>query len=424
MNGDMKLASIQAAEKKLMLNTYERNPVLLVGGSGVFLRDEQGTDYLDLLSGIGVCALGYAHPAVEAAIVAQSKRLLHTSNLFFHEHTAELAVRLAEMSGLDRVFFCNSGTEAWEAALKLARAHAGVLRAEGKSIGTDFLAMDQSFHGRTMGSVATTHKEKYREPFAPVMPGVEFVRFNDVADLRAKFSSQVCGICIEAIQGEGGIRPASREFLAAARELCDSTGALLLADEIQSGMGRTGEWFAYQHYGILPDITTLAKPIANGLPMGAMLCTDEAARAFSPGMHGTTFGGGPLVCAVAIAMIDTMKQNNVLAQVREVGGYFKQRLEWLRRRHDCITDVRGMGLMLGIELDSADLAKRAAAEMMAQHIIINRTSETVLRFLPPYVLERGHVDTAIAALDGILHRLTSTTAALAGQRPAGEQSHG
>ena len=419
-----KLESIQAAEKKLLVQTYERNPVLFVEGHGVYLRDEEGNDYLDLLSGIGVSALGYAHPAVQAAIAAQSQRLLHTSNLFFHEHTAELAMRLTEMSGLDRVFFCNSGTEAWEAALKLARAHAGLLRAEGKSIGTDFLAMDQSFHGRTIGSVATTHKEKYREPFAPVMPGVEFVRFNDVADLRAKFSSNVCGICVEAIQGEGGIRPASREFLAAARELCDSTGALLLADEIQSGMGRTGEWFAYQHYGILPDITTLAKPIANGLPMGAMLCTDEAARAFSPGMHGTTFGGGPLVCAVAIAVIDTMKQNNVLAQVSEVGGYFKQRLEWLRRRHDCITDVRGMGLMLGMELDSADLAKSAAAEMMKQHIIINRTSETVLRFLPPFILERGHVDTAIAALDEILHRLTSTTAALAGQRPAGEQSHG
>ena len=263
-----------------MLNTYERNPVLFVEGNGVYLRDEQGIDYLDLLSGIGVSALGYAHPAVEAAIAAQSKRLMHTSNLFYHEHTAELAMRLTEMSGLDRVFFCNSGTEAWEAALKLARAHAGVLRAEGKSIGTDFLAMEHSFHGRTMGAVATTHKEKYREPFAPVMPGVEFVRFNDVADLRAKFSNEVCGICIEAIQGEGGIRPVSQEFIAAARELCDSTGALLLADEIQSGMGRTGEWFAYQHYGIQPDITTLAKPIANGLPMGAMLCTDEAARAF------------------------------------------------------------------------------------------------------------------------------------------------
>jgi acetylornithine aminotransferase/acetylornithine/N-succinyldiaminopimelate aminotransferase len=419
-----KLESIQAAEKKLLLSTYERTPVLFVGGNGVYLRDEQGNDYLDLLSGIGVSALGYAHPAVEAAIVAQTKRLLHTSNLFFHEHTAELAVRLTEISGLDRVFFCNSGTEAWEAALKLARAHAGVLRAEGKSIGTDFLAMEHSFHGRTMGAVATTHKEKYREPFAPVMPGVSFVRFNDVADLRAKFSPEVCGICVEAVQGEGGIHPVSPEFLAAARELCDSTGALLLADEIQSGMGRTGKWFAYQNYGIQPDITTLAKPIANGLPMGAMLCTEEAARAFTPGMHGTTFGGGPLACAVAIAVIDTMKQNEMLAGIRDVGGYFKQQLEALCKRHDCITDVRGMGLMLGLELDSAELATRAAAEMMARHIIINRTSDTVLRFLPPFVLERKHVDIAVAALDGILTSLTSTSAALAGQTPAGEHSHG
>ena len=421
--GQIKLGSIQAAERKLLLNTYERTPVLFVEGHGVYLRDEQGNDYLDLLSGIGVSALGYAHPAVEAAIIAQSKRLMHTSNLFFHEHTAELAVRLTEMSGLDRVFFCNSGTEAWEAALKLARAHAGVLRSKGKSIGTDFLALEQSFHGRTMGAVATTHKQKYREPFAPVMPGVDFVRFNDVDDLRAKFSSEVCGICIEAIQGEGGIRSVSQEFFAAARELCDSTGALLIADEIQSGMGRTGEWFAYQHYRILPDITTLAKPIANGLPMGVMLCTDEAASAFAPGMHGTTFGGGPLACAVAIAVIDTMKQGNVLAHITEVGNYFKERLGWLRERHDCVAEVRGMGLMLGLDLDSADLAKRVASEMMARHIVINRTSETVLRFLSPYILERKHVDIAIAALDEILTRLTSS-AALAGQALAGEHSHG
>jgi acetylornithine aminotransferase/acetylornithine/N-succinyldiaminopimelate aminotransferase len=415
----MKLESIQAAEKKLLLNTYERNPVLFTGGDGVYLRDVDGNEYLDLLSGIGVSALGYGHPAVEAAIVGQTKRLLHTSNLFFHEHTAELALRLTEMSGLDRVFLCNSGTEAWEAGLKLARAHAGVLRAEGKKIGTRFLALEHSFHGRTMGSVATTHKEKYREPFAPVMPDVEFVRFNDVADLRAKFSNEVCGVCIEAIQGEGGIHAISQEFFAEARALCDSTGALLLADEIQSGMGRTGEWFAYQLYGIQPDITTVAKPIANGLPMGAMLCTDEAARAITPGMHGTTFGGGPLVCAVAIAVIDTMKQTGLLAHVREVGGYFKQRLEWLRGRHDCVTEVRGEGLMLGLELDSAELATRAAAEMMGRRIVINRTSETVLRFLPPFVLERAHVDTAIAALDGILTQLNTASAAL-----AGEHSHG
>ncbi len=420
----MKLDSIQAAEKKLMLQTYQRNPVLFVGGSGVYLRDEQGDDYLDLLSGIGVSALGYAHSAIEATIATQSKRLLHTSNLFYHEHTAELALRLTEISGLDRVFFCNSGTEAWEAALKLARAHAGVLRAEGKKIGTRFLAVEQSFHGRTIGAVATTHKEKYREPFEPVMPGVEFVRFDDVADLRAKFNDEICGICIEAVQGEGGVRPMSREFFTAARELCDSTGALLLADEIQSGLGRTGEWFAYQHYGVLPDVTTLAKPIANGLPMGAMLCTEEAARAFTPGMHGTTFGGGPLACAVAITVIDTMKQTNIHAHIRDVGNYFKQRLEGLCRRHDCVTAVRGIGLMLCIELNSADLATLAVSEMMAQHIIVNRTSETVLRFLPPYILERAHVDIAIAALDGTLTRLTQKNATLAGATSAGEDSHG
>ena len=420
----MKLGSIQAAESKLLLNTYERNPVLFVEGHGVYLRDEQGVDYLDLLSGIGVSALGYGNAAVEQAIATQAAKLLHTSNLFFHEHTAELALRLTEISGMDRVFLCNSGTEAWEAALKLARAHAGLLRSEGRNIGTTFLAMDHSFHGRTMGAVATTHKDKYREPFAPVMGGVEFVRFNDVADLRAKFSTEVCGICIEALQGEGGIRQVTPEFMAAARELCDSTGALLLMDEIQSGMGRTGQWFAYQHYEIQPDIITLAKPIANGLPMGAMLCTDEAASAFSPGMHGTTFGGGPLACAVAIAVIDTLRQKRMLGHIRDVGGYFKQQLEVLRAKHDCIVDVRGMGLMLGMEVDSAELAKRAAAEMMARHIIINRTSDTVLRFLPPYILERSHVDTAIMALDEVLAGLSSNNAALAGQSPAGDHAHG
>lgn len=417
------LESIQAAERTLLLQTYERNPVLLTGGHGVHLVDDKGQQYLDLLSGIGVCALGYGHPAVEHAILQQSKKLLHTSNLFFHEHTAELALRLTEISGLDRVFFCNSGTEAWEAALKLARAHAGLLRAEGRQVGTRFLALEHSFHGRTMGSVATTHKEKYREPFAPVMPDVAFVRFNDIADLRAKFSSEVCGICIEPVQGEGGIHPVSQEFFAAARELCDSTGALLLADEIQSGMGRTGEWFAYQHYGIRPDIVTLAKPIANGLPMGAMLCTEEAARAFAPGMHGTTFGGGPLACSVAIAVIDTIRQGDVLSHVREVGDYFRKQLLALKDRYTSITEVRGLGLMIGMEVESADLATQVAKEMMADRIIVNRTSDNVLRFLPPFVLERSHVDTAVRALDRIFNRIANSVE-LAGATPAGESSHG
>jgi acetylornithine/N-succinyldiaminopimelate aminotransferase len=417
----MNLESIQAAESKLLLNTYQRNPYLFVSGQGVYLRDANGNDYLDLLSGIGVSALGYAHPAVEAAIHQQSKRLIHTSNLFYHEGTAELALRLTEISGLDRVFFTNSGTEAWEAALKLARAHAGRLRAEGRPLGTKFLALEHSFHGRTMGSVATTHKEKYREPFAPVMPDVEFVRFNDIDDLRAKFSNEVCAICIETVQGEGGIHPVTQQFLAAARELCDSTGALLLADEIQSGIGRTGKWFAYQHYGILPDVTTLAKPIANGIPMGAMLCTNKAALAFTPGMHGTTFGGGPLACAVAIAVIDTMKRENLLEHIQTVGDFFHSELSKLATRHDCIIDVRGLGLMLGLELNSAELATQVTAQMMERRIILNRTSETVLRFLPPYILKRKHVETAITALDEILKQ---SAAAYAGASSAGEKSHG
>ena len=417
----MNLESIQAAESKLLLNTYQRNPYLFVSGQGVYLRDADGNDYLDLLSGIGVSALGYAHPAVEAAIHDQSKRLIHTSNLFYHEHTAELALRLTEISGLDRVFFTNSGTEAWEAALKLSRANAVRLRAEGRNLGTKFLALEHSFHGRTMGSVATTHKEKYREPFAPVMPDVEFVRFNDVDDLRVKFSNEVCAICIETVQGEGGIHPISKQFFAAARELCDSTGALLLADEIQSGLGRTGKWFAYQHYGILPDVTTLAKPIANGIPMGAMLCTNDAALAFTPGMHGTTFGGGPLACAVAIAVIDTIKQERLLEHINEVGEFFHSELSKLATRHDCIVDVRGLGLMLGLELNSAELATQVAAQMMERRVILNRTSETVLRFLPPYILERKHVETAITALDEILKQ---GAAAYVGASSAGEKSHG
>jgi len=417
----MNLESIQAAESKLLLNTYQRNPYLFVSGKGVYLRDADGNDYLDLLSGIGVSALGYAHPAVEAAIHAQSKRLIHTSNLFYHEHTAELALRLTEISGLDRVFFTNSGTEAWEAALKLARANAVRLRAEGRHIGTKFLALEHSFHGRTMGSVATTHKEKYREPFAPVMPDVEFVRFNDIDDLRAKFSNEVCAICIETVQGEGGIHPVTQQFFAAARELCDSTGALLLADEIQSGIGRTGKWFAYQHYGILPDVTTLAKPIANGIPMGAMLCTNDAALAFTPGMHGTTFGGGPLACAVAIAVIDTIKRENILEHIQTVGEFFHSELTKLATRHDCIIDVRGLGLMLGLELNSSELATEVTAQMMERRIILNRTSETVLRFLPPYILERKHVETAITALDEILKQ---SAAAYVGASSAGEKSHG
>jgi acetylornithine aminotransferase/acetylornithine/N-succinyldiaminopimelate aminotransferase len=396
-----KLDQIRAAEARLLLQTYDRSPVLFVGGEGVHIFDENGTKYLDLLSGIGVNALGYNHPAITKTIAEQSQKLIHTSNLFYHEGQAELALRLTERSGLDRAFFANTGTEAWEAALKLARAHAGVLRSEGKTIGTKFLALEQSFHGRTFGAMSTTYKDKYREPFAPVVPGVEFVKLNDLADLRAKFSNEVCAILVEAIQGEGGIRPLTQEFFAEARALASSTGALLIVDEIQAGMGRTGKWFAYQHYGIQPDVTTLAKPIAGGIPLGAVLCTEEVARSFHPGMHGTTFGGGPLACSVAIAVIDTIEKDGLLANATAVGDYFQQQLRSLAKRHEAIVDVRGKGLMVAAELDSAELGKLTVAEMLKRHILINCTSDTVLRFLPPFILERAHVDTAIKALDEI-----------------------
>ena len=410
----MNLEAVQATEKKLLLETYERNPLLFERGDGVYLIDENGERYLDLLSGIGVNALGYAHPTIEEAIARQSKAVIHTSNLYFHHGQAELALRLTERTGLDRVFFANSGTEAWEAALKLARAHAGLLRSEGRNIGTKFLALDHSFHGRTLGSVSTTHKAKYREPFGPVVPGVEFVLFNDVADLRAKFSNEICAILVESIQGEGGIRPLSQEFFEAARELTQSTGALLIVDEIQAGMGRTGKWCGYQHYGIQPDVTTLAKPLAGGIPLGAMLCTDEAARAIHPGMHGTTFGGGPLACAVAIAVIDTIERDGLLAHATDIGNYFQQQLGLLQKKHDAIVDVRGKGLMVAAEVDSAELGKHIVKAMLERHILINCTSDTALRFLPPYIVGKKHIDQAIAALDEIFteyantHAVTST----------------
>jgi acetylornithine aminotransferase/acetylornithine/N-succinyldiaminopimelate aminotransferase len=415
----MKLGEIHAAEARLLLSTYDRSPILFVGGEGVHIIDEKGDRYLDLLSGIGVNALGYNHPAIVETIARQSRALIHTSNLYYHEGQAELAMRLTERTGLDRAFFTNSGTEAWEGAMKLARAYAGRKRSQGVQIGAKFLALEQSFHGRTFGAMSTTYKAKYREPFGPVVPGVEFMRFNDVADLRAKFSSEVCAILVEAIQGEGGVRPLTQEFFDEARTLASSTGALLIVDEIQSGMGRTGKWCAYQHYGIQPDVTTLAKPLAGGLPLGAVLCTEEVARVMHAGMHGTTFGGGPLACAVGVAVIDTIEKDGLLAHATEVGSYFQDRLRELAARHETIVDVRGKGLMLAAELDSADLAKLTVAEMLKRRILINCTSDTVLRFLPPYILERAHVDTAIAALDEIF-----TEHAAAHNTSAGGHHHG
>jgi acetylornithine aminotransferase/acetylornithine/N-succinyldiaminopimelate aminotransferase len=403
----MKLASVQRAEASLLVPTYDRYPVLLERGRGVYLYDAKGRRYLDFLSGIGVNALGYAHPAIQKVIAKQAGRLIHVSNLFFHPYQAELAERLTKISGLERVFFCNSGTEAWEGALKLARAHARAHAKNGHRPKWKVLVMQDSFHGRTLGSLTTTGQEKYRAPFRPLLPGVSFVRWNDVADLKRKFDDEVCAIGLETVQGEGGVRPVDTEFLRTARALTKKSGALLLLDEIQCGLGRTGRYFAYQHYGLKPDLVTVAKPLAAGLPLGAILTTDKVAASMHPGMHGTTFGGGPLACATAIAFLKTLERESLLENVRKMGHYFRAKLEGLAKKHASIRNVRGLGLMLAVELDSADDAKAAVRTLLERGIIINRTHDTVLRFLPPFIIRRPHVDELIAALDNVLSGLAA-----------------
>jgi len=396
----MSLASVSQLESKLLVSTYDRQPVLFERGRGVYLWDAKGKKYLDFLSGIGVNALGHNHPAIQRVIRRQAARLIHVSNLFFHEYQAELARQLTEMSGLDRAFFCNSGTEAWEGALKLARAFAQANNRNEKKPKWRILAMENSFHGRTFGALATTGQKKYRAPFAPLMPGVQFARFNDVGNLEKKFDSSICAVCIEPIQGEGGIQPVTREFLECARRLTKKNGALLLLDEIQCGLGRTGRHFAYQHYDVLPDIVTVAKPLAAGLPLGAILTTERVAAAMHPGLHGTTFGGGPLACALAIAFL--REEQRLLKHIGAMGEYFHAALKKLDQKHGSIQDVRGAGLMQALELDSADRAKAVLKRLLEEGIIINRTHDTVLRFLPPYIIQKKHVDQLVVALDRAL----------------------
>jgi acetylornithine aminotransferase/acetylornithine/N-succinyldiaminopimelate aminotransferase len=396
----MSLARIMQSEARLLLPVYERQPVLFRHGLGVYLWDSQGKRYLDFLSGIGVNALGHSHPAIRSVIARQAGRLMHVSNLFFHDYQAPLAAKLTKISGMDRAFFCNSGTEAWEGALKLARAYARMQSTNGHKPRWRILAMENSFHGRTFGALATTGQAKYRKPFGPLLPGVTFIRLNDCESLERHFDGSVCALCLETIQGEGGIRPVSQDFFHLARKLTAKSSALLLADEIQCGLGRTGDYFAFQHYGIRPDIVTVAKPLAAGLPLGAILTTRQVAGCMHPGLHGTTFGGGPLACAAALAFLRLLE--DLLPHVQQLGGYFRGELENLAEAHPCVREVRGRGLMLGLELASADLAKAVVKQLMHRGIIINRTNETVLRFLPPYIAQRRHVDEVIAALDRAL----------------------
>ena len=405
---NLSAAKIRADEARYMMKTYRRPPEVFTHGRGCRLYDSEGRAYLDFLAGIAVNATGYAHPRMVRVIRREAGRATHVSNLFHNPYQAPLARKLAEWSGLDRVFFANSGSEAIEGALKLARAYAHAKSDPGAQLKTRFLALEGSFHGRTMGALSITSTAKYREPFAPLIPGVEFVKFNDVADLEAKFDDTVCAIVIEPIQGEGGVNVLTDEFWNRARSLATHYGAALIADEIQSGLGRTGRKFAYQKFSSLPDIVTVAKPLAGGLPLGAFIASEEFASALHPGLHGSTFGGGPLVCAVALEFLTLMEDQNLLANVRERGVELRVGLENLVSNFKFIREIRGEGLIIGLDL-SVDGAP-FVAEALRQGLLINCTHDHIIRLLPPFIIRRQDVAEFLGKFETVLARVSKDLA--------------
>ena len=396
----MSFDDISALEQRTLIPTYERLPILAVRGAGCYLYDDRGKRYLDFFGGLAVNALGYAHPEVLAVLRDEAETLLHVSNLIYHRYQAPLAERLARWAGLDRVFFGNSGTEVTEGAIKLARAYARKNHPAEPFERYEILAVQNSFHGRTAGALAATWPEKYRAPFEPLLPGVRFVRLNDVAHLRECFTPRVAALIVETIQGEGGVVKISEEFLKAGEALARAHDALLVSDEIQCGLGRTGMLFEFKRYGLKPDVVVVAKSLAAGLPLGAIIAREGVAQAFSAGLHGTTFGGGPLQCRVALKVLEIIERRGFLEHVREVGAYFQQQLELLRRELAVIREVRGEGLMLAAELSLP--CKDVVRQALEAGFILNCTQTKVLRFLPPLVLEQRHVDELIAALRPIL----------------------
>ena len=389
-------------EKQYVLQNYGRYPLVLDRGRGCYLYDLDHKKYLDLISGIGVNALGHAHPRIMKVIREQSVKLIHTSNLYYHRYQGLLAKKLCETSGLQRAFFCNSGTEAVEAAIKMCKAHGRKLSPEKYEI----ISLDDSFHGRTVGALSLTGQPKYRQDFEPLMPGVKFVSRHDEAALEAAFSDRTCGIFIEGIQGEGGIHPISTPFFQKARELADRYDALLVCDEIQSGVGRPGVHYSYHLHSpvILPDIMVAAKPVACGLPLGFVVTNERAAASIAPGMHGTTFGGGALACRVALEFYEML--DDLLPQINRVGEYFRTELRGLGQKYSFIKEVRGSGLMIGVELDRP--GKQMVIDGMALGLLFNCTHDTVLRFLPPYILTEKEVDLAIRGLNKVFQKAKRT----------------
>jgi len=382
---------------RVLATTYARFPLALVRGAGARVWDADGVEYLDFVAGIAVTALGHCHPKVTAALHAQAQTLLHVSNLYHIEPQIRLAQLLCEHSFADRCFFCNSGAEANEAAIKLARKHAK------DHLSTDryeIICMRDSFHGRTLAAVTATGQEKYHHGFEPLVPGFKHVPFNDLKAVERALDSRTCAVLVEPVQGEGGVRVPDPGYLPGLRRLCDAAGALLILDEVQVGMGRTGTLFAYQQSGIEPDILTLAKALANGVPIGALLAREAVAASFTPGTHAATFGGNPLATAAAVAVVTTMLEERIPEHAARLGKYLLGRLEGLKARHPRIREVRGMGLLIGIEIEGS--ARDVVQRCMARGLLVLTAGDAVLRMVPPLIITEAEVDRAVAILDQAL----------------------
>lgn len=392
---------ILAKDQKDYLPVYGgRYGVVLDHGEGVKVYDTEGNAYVDFLGGIAVNVLGHGYPALVKAVSEQAAKMIHCSNLFYTQAQADAAEKLVALSGLGKAFFANSGAEANEGAIKAARKYAHMTDPDKSQILTAW----NSFHGRTLATLTATGQPHYQEGCGPLPAGFDYVHYNDIEELESKMSDKTCAVMLETIQGEGGVYPPKDGYLKKVRALCDRYGALLILDEVQAGMGRSGTFYAYETYGVVPDIVTMAKGLAGGVPIGAMLCTDEVAKAFKPGDHGTTFGGNPLACAAANVVIDTVSQPDFLAHVKEISAYFRGRLDVLAAKYPALVkEVRGQGLLLGMELTQP--GSGVVMDCIAHGVIINCTMGNVLRFAPPLIITESDVDTVIAALDGALSRL-------------------
>ncbi len=388
---------IQEAQQVLM-HTYNPFPINLVSGDGCYVKDSNGREYLDFLSGIAVNSLGYNHPGFNEAVDNQLHRIIHYSNLFLNEQQIDLAKKLINNSSFDKAFFCNSGTEAVESALKLAKKF-GKAKKNGA---WKIIAMNQSFHGRTSGSLSLTGQIKYQHSFLPLLPGVVFARFNDFDDLKQKMDPDTCAVILEPIQGEGGIHPADKKYLEKVRDLCTVEKAALIFDEVQCGMGRTGTLFAHEHFGVYPDIIALAKGLGGGLPIGAILSTKEF-DLFEPGDHAATFGGNPLVCSGARAVLHELIDNNLLETIRESGSYMKERLEQISQNYSFVKEIRGLGFMLGMEVNipAADIVSSCREE----GLLLVTAGPSVVRFVPPLITGKNEIDKAIHILNSVLEKL-------------------